>query len=208
MSQMAPSEWSSGLQTWLATDGVSEALLKKNLSLTPTERLNGFLEYYRSVALSRGQNFSPRLSIPVEFDPMRLLGALERHDVEFVVAGGMAAVLHGSFLITWDLDVLLLDTSENRSRVVATFGVETLSPPAAGRLNFVTELGAVDCQFDSTRYRRVSARTQTISLENQVVRVESLDDLIDAKASPVRPDEQVRLWELLELREVVASLLT
>jgi len=202
---MASSEWSKGLQSWLAAEGVSEALLKKNLSLTPTERLDGFLEFYRSVARARRLNFSPRPSIPAEFDPVLLLGALEMHDVEFVVAGGIAAVLHGSFLITWDLDLLCLDTSENRSRVVATFGVEKLSPEAAGRLGFVTELGAVDCQFDSTRYWRVSARKHAVSLGDQIVPVACLDDLIDARASPLSQEEWVRLWELVELRELVSG---
>jgi hypothetical protein len=203
MSQMAPSEWSSGLQAWLAAEGVSEALLKANLKLTPIERLNRFLESYRLAASARSRNFSPPSPVPAEFDPLRLFGALESHQVEFVIIGGMAAVLHGSFLITWDLDVLCLDTSDNRSRVVETFGVDTRSPQTAGRLGFVTELGAVDCLFDSTRYWPVSARKHAVSLGDQIVPVASLDDLIDARASPLSQD--VRLWELVELRELVAS---
>ena len=206
MPQMGPSEWSSGLQMWLAAEGVSEALLKKNLEVTPGERLNRFLECYRSTGAVPKQNFSRSSGMPAEFDPVRLLGVLDEHSVVFVVVGGIAAVLHGSFLITWDLDVLCPDTSENRSRVVATFGVGARSPQPSVRLKFATKLGAVDCEFDSARHRRVSARADTIALAGNNVSVACLDDLIEDKASPVNQDAQVRLWELVELRELVASL--
>ncbi len=205
MSQMGPSDWSSGLQMWLGPEGVSEALLKKNLEMTPDERLNRFLECYRLTGAVPTQNFSRSSGKPEDFDPVRLLGALDEHSVEFVVVGGIAAVLHGSFLITWDLDLLCPDTAENRSRVVASFGVGTPSPQPPDRLTFATKLGAVDCQFDSARHRRVSARGHTVSLAGTIIKVACLDDLIDVKASPFNQDLQVRLWELVELRELAAN---
>jgi len=41
-----------------------------------------------------------------DFRPADLLGVLVAHGVDFVVVGGLAAVLHGSSRITQDLDVI------------------------------------------------------------------------------------------------------
>jgi hypothetical protein len=40
-----------------------------------------------------------------DFDPLPLLATLERHEVEFVVVGGIAAIAQGYPLPTTDLDV-------------------------------------------------------------------------------------------------------
>ena len=42
-----------------------------------------------------------------DFDPERLLAVLAAHGVDFVLIGGMAAVLHGDVGVTVDLDVVL-----------------------------------------------------------------------------------------------------
>ena len=41
----------------------------------------------------------------------RILEVLTRHRVEFVVVGGVAAVLHGAPVTTFDLDTLIRGTS-------------------------------------------------------------------------------------------------
>jgi hypothetical protein len=40
-----------------------------------------------------------------EFDPRKLLETLVRHDVDFVLIGGMAGVARGSAYITLDMDI-------------------------------------------------------------------------------------------------------
>jgi hypothetical protein len=51
------------------------------------------------------------------FDPRRLLAELQRHDVEFLVVGAIAAVAHGSPIPTLDLDVTPSDDPENHERL-------------------------------------------------------------------------------------------
>src|SRR4051794_5984133 len=52
-------------------------------------------------------------------NPLRILECLVEHEVEFVVIGGVAGVLHGSPLVTWDLDLVHARTPENVARICA-----------------------------------------------------------------------------------------
>jgi hypothetical protein len=51
------------------------------------------------------------------FDPYALLGALERHRVNYVVIGGLARVLQGADEITSDVDICPQDRPENLRRL-------------------------------------------------------------------------------------------
>lgn len=53
---------------------------------------------------------SPR---PADFDPARILERLTARGVDFVVIGGIAAVLHGSARATFDLDVCFATDAQN-----------------------------------------------------------------------------------------------
>lgn len=49
----------------------------------------------------------------------RLLESLHGNDVSFVIVGGIAATLHGSARLTFDLDIAYERTPENLARLVA-----------------------------------------------------------------------------------------
>jgi hypothetical protein len=51
-------------------------------------------------------------------DYEKLLKALHRHHVEFIVVGGFAAIVHGSARYTDDLDLVYRRTPENIARLV------------------------------------------------------------------------------------------
>jgi hypothetical protein len=57
-----------------------------------------------------------------EFDPERILGALHEAGVEFVLIGGLAAVVHGSSLTTADVDVTPERSPENLERLASRCG--------------------------------------------------------------------------------------
>lgn len=52
-------------------------------------------------------------------DPENLLARLIAEQVEFILAGGFAAVAHGATLLTRDVDVCLHFTDENLTRLAA-----------------------------------------------------------------------------------------
>src|SRR6266550_1622966 len=55
----------------------------------------------------------------VVFDPGPILGVLARHEVRFVVIGGIAASLQGSTTITNDFDICYARDQENLERLTA-----------------------------------------------------------------------------------------
>lgn len=54
-----------------------------------------------------------------DFDPVRILSTLKRHGVALVVVGGIAAVAHGSPLVTEDVDISPDRRTENLDRLAA-----------------------------------------------------------------------------------------
>ena len=57
-------------------------------------------------------------------DFLAILQRLREHDVDFIVVGGICAVLHGAPVATFDLDVVHLRTPENIRRLL--MALETL----------------------------------------------------------------------------------
>lgn len=56
---------------------------------------------------------------PVPYDPTHILEVLERHDVRYVVIGGLAAELRGSPYITRDVDVTPARSRDNFVKLAA-----------------------------------------------------------------------------------------
>jgi len=50
---------------------------------------------------------------------LTILSALQRHGLEFAVVGGVAAVLHGAPVTTFDLDLLVRVSDDNADRLLA-----------------------------------------------------------------------------------------
>jgi hypothetical protein len=49
----------------------------------------------------------------------RILELLDEHGVEFIVVGGVAAVLHGAPVTTFDIDALVRVDADNADRLLA-----------------------------------------------------------------------------------------
>jgi hypothetical protein len=52
-----------------------------------------------------------------EFRPQDILEVLDRHEVRYVVIGGLAAVLHGAAHLTTDVDVVPYESRDNLRRL-------------------------------------------------------------------------------------------
>lgn len=124
----------------------------------------------------------------------RLLERLCDADVDFVVVGGFAAMLHGSTLVTRDLDVCAVLTPES---------VEKLH-----NLYLETELGAIDV-LSSIRGVGDFARTRAGSIEIELFgrrcRVISIEDLILAKTALGREKDLLAVKELRAIIEKLAG---
>lgn len=153
-------------------------------------------------------------------DYQSLIGALTDHDVEFVIVGAIALVLHGSPRVTRDLDVCYSREPENLERLSAalhplrpvlrgappglpfTLDVPTLQAGLnfalscqAGDIDLMGELlgvGGFDVAFRMSLPMMVYDRS---------VRVLSLDGLERAKRAAGRLKDLADVAEILELRK-------
>jgi predicted nucleotidyltransferase len=142
-------------------------------------------------------------------------------DLDFVVVGGFAGVLHGSSYVTDDLDVCALLTPENISKLRVALGdlhpvhrithkkLSFLEHPPKGQklldLYLETDAGVVDVLgailgvdgFDTLRKNAIE-----IPLFGRRCRVISLEDLISAKEAMGREKD---LLTAKELRAIAAK---
>jgi len=152
-------------------------------------------------------------------DPRRLLEALGGKEVDFIIVGGVAFVLHGSARVTRDLDVCYSRAPENLARLAAA--LEPLHPTLRGApadlpfrldvgtlrsgLNFTltTEAGDLDLLGEITGvggYDQLTRGASQLEIYGRLVRVMGLDDLERAKRSAGRLKDLADLAELLEIR--------
>ncbi len=155
------------------------------------------------------------------FRPGELLQQLVANGVDFVVVGGLAAVMHGSAAITRDLDITYAPDQENLDRLGQALvglgarlrGVTDDVPfiPDGRTLNrtriltLATPDGSIDllAQPDGAPiYARLRERAWRAKLAGVEVRIASLDDLIAMKKAAGRPKDLVAVEELEAIRRL------
>jgi hypothetical protein len=147
-----------------------------------------------------------------------LLDALLAAEVEFVVIGGLAAVLHGAPLVTSDVDIVHRRTPENIARLLGVLlplnaharGDRRVLPPTesalAGRGHILldTDWGAVDvlCEIgDGQDYEWLQTCSELIERGGRSVRIVSLPALIELKRAANRPKDRLAIPILLATLE-------
>jgi len=141
---------------------------------------------------------------------LALLRELSRREIEYVVVGGMAGVLHGAPVVTADVDIVHKRTDENVEKLLAllsdvgaTFRTDSrgLKPNAThlqgkGHVLLMTSLGPLDvlCELGSEGYEELVDETVEMDLgEGQRCRVINLQKLIALKESAGRDKDKVAL---------------
>jgi hypothetical protein len=157
----------------------------------------------------------------VRFAPEAIFAALNAAGVDYVVIGGIAAVLHGSPLRTGDADVCPERGDANLERLataltainadIRTDRGEVVATPWSGTLignaemwNLTTSAGDLDIAFrpaGTSGYDELVADAATYELEGGVrVVVASLADVIRSKEAAGRPKDREALPVLRELQ--------
>jgi hypothetical protein len=152
-------------------------------------------------------------------DVERLLDALARAGVDFVVVGGVAMVLRGSSRLTVDIDLCYARDPANLQRLAAALAPYHPrlrgAPPElpflwdertlASGLNFTltTDLGDIDILGEIPGlgdYARVAAASSPLSVGTLSIVVLDLDGLERAKRAAGRAKDLVDLAEIAEIR--------
>jgi hypothetical protein len=146
------------------------------------------------------------------FDPEKIIRALNRHRVQFVLIGALAARLHGFPRLTADADITPAADKKNLDRLAAALAeldakVYTESVPEglpfdrsasalarAGMWNLVTKAGRLDIAFvpsGTKGYADLAAGAEKFEAFGVRFLAASLDDIIRSKeASGRRKDEE------------------
>lgn len=152
-----------------------------------------------------------------------LLQTLNRHEVDYIVVGGAAALAHGSSRFTQDLDIVYSRSSQNLDRLV--LALRDLNPYLRGAppglpfvwdrvtlthgLNFTleTSLGMIDLLGEipgGGTYEDLVVGSVELKIFSGVSKCLSLEQLIGAKRAAGRPKDLEAIAELEALREEIS----
>jgi hypothetical protein len=140
----------------------------------------------------------------------RILEVLDEHGVEYIVVGGVAAVLRGAPVTTFDIDALIKVDTANARRVTTALAAldarfrehpSALRPTledvlAGGHLLLTTDSGPLDVLGfigGGKRYEDAAAHASVLQIGGVGVRVLDLDALIEDKKALGRAKDQATI---------------
>jgi Nucleotidyl transferase of unknown function (DUF2204) len=136
--------------------------------------------------------------------------SLQRHNVKYVVIGGIASILYGVPRATFDLDILIEATESNAQHLLDAFveaGLGTAALTSSSdilghEITIFKDKVRIDVQTSTPGlvFEEAWARRAGLEYQGQVFYVVSREDLIASKRASGRPVdlEDVRLLELPE----------
>jgi len=158
--------------------------------------------------------------LPDDFAPERILDVLVAHGVQFVLIGGLAAVAHGSPLLTEDVDVTPEVSERNLDRLAQAlrrldarvrhpdipeglpFAWDATSLASAISWNLTTPHGDLDISFTpagTAGYASLISESRPFSFRGVTVQLANLDAVVRSKAAADRPKDRRALPVLREL---------
>jgi hypothetical protein len=150
-------------------------------------------------------------------EAQRIFEELFRHEVDFVLVGGLAAQTHGNTRMTNDVDVIPAPDPGNLARLAealnalearvlnpghAETGIDAAMLPRATIWQFATPYGDIDVLHEApgaAPYPELRERALVIALADVRVTVAGRDDLIRMKLARGRPVDRADVAALTEL---------
>ena len=160
--------------------------------------------------------------MPGEFRPDEILRVLEKHEVRYVIIGGLAATIHGSAHVTTDIDItpelgsknldrLSSALTELNARIRTSSETEGLPFEHDGRSlaraqiwNLTTDAGDLDLALmpaGTQGYSDLDREAVDVEILGIRTRVASLADVVRSKEAAGRPKDRLVLPTLRRLLE-------
>lgn len=155
-----------------------------------------------------------------DFQPAAVIRLLGRHEVRYVLIGGLAAITRGAPLVTQDIDVCHASDVRNLERLAAAltevhaelrgvdpglvFRVDARTLASGDAFTFVTDVGAIDIiatPSGTAGYDDLERTADRYELFGHQVLVASVDDMIQMKRAAGRPKDLLAVEELAALRD-------
>ena len=157
-------------------------------------------------------------------DFLEILSRLHDSHVDFVIVGGVAAALHGSPRVTFDLDVvpsLAPDSWTAAVDLLWSLGARPRIPEPLERirdveqvrrwqnekgmlaLNFRTPDGSTEVDLlvsESGRFEALRQRAVRVTVDQRTFFVASIDDLIEMKQQAGRPQDLLDIAQLQDIK--------
>lgn len=136
-----------------------------------------------------------------------VFASLQKHDVRYVVIGGIAEVLHGVPRATFDLDILIQATPKNAEQLLeallearlGTAALTTAENVLSHEITVFNDRVRIDVQTATPGidFEQAWQRRETMQYESQEFYVVSLNDLLASKRAAGREKdlEDVRMLE-------------
>jgi len=153
---------------------------------------------------------------PAPLDAQRILEELARHEVDFVLVGGMAAQTHGNTRMTNDVDLIPQPDPRNLARLAEALRVlearvlnrghedleiDAAMLPRATIWQLATPHGDIDVLHDApgaAPYAQLRDRALVIALDELRIPVAGRDDLIRMKLARGRPVDRADVAALTD----------
>jgi hypothetical protein len=150
------------------------------------------------------------------FDAQRILEELARHEVDYVLVGGLAAQTHGNTRMTNDVDVIPAPDRQNLIKLaeaLRALDARVLNPghedlrvdaamlPRATIWQLATPYGDIDILHEApgaASYPELRERALVIALDDVQVPVAGRDDLIRMKLARNRPIDRADVAALTD----------
>jgi hypothetical protein len=158
------------------------------------------------------------------FDPGAVVKLLARHNVRYVLIGGLAAVTRGSPLVTLDIDVCYARDTANLEQLAAAlievnatlrgadadlpFRLDAMTLAKGDTFTLTTDLGWIDIigtPAGTTGYEDLAKTADIYEVYGTRLLVAGVEDLIRMKRAAGRPKDLLALEELGALRDELES---
>jgi hypothetical protein len=162
-------------------------------------------------------------------DVARILETLDRHDVTYLVVGGIAATIHGASRQTTDFDCMPARTAVNLQQLAAALTelgarlrvagmtdeestslgvvIDDVMLGRAQQTTWRTDAGDLDVLTEIAHpdgrvsFDDLAGRSVSLRLDDIDIRLISLDDLVASKEAAGREKDREALPELRDLRD-------
>ena len=164
------------------------------------------------------------MNVRADFQPEAVIRLLGRHEVRWVLIGGLAAITHGAPLVTQDVDICYARDEENLQRLAAALievraelrgadpglhlRIDAKTLRAGDAFTLTTDVGWLDLlgtPSGTSGFDDLARTADAFDLFGCRVLVASIEDLIRMKRAAGRPKDLLAVEELGALRDELAS---
>ncbi len=149
-------------------------------------------------------------------DVLNLLTSLNRYNVQYLLVGGMAGVVHGHVRTTQDMDLWLKSDDETKAKLILALEENEVAGAgylkdvplifgwtsvAVGKYGFTLDMGHVLKAFADTDFDACYNRALNASFDGIPFKVIHLNDLLIEKQATGRPKDLLDIDELTKLKK-------